>query len=56
MARVIGSSIDTDLNEFKEVDKPHNFIDFDTEIGQQMWSECHITECPKYLGICFGRF
>ena len=39
--------IDTDLSQFREVENPYNFIDFDTEIGQQMWSECHITECPN---------
>jgi len=39
--------IDTELNQFREVDNPYNFIDFDTEMGRQMWSECHITECPN---------
>ncbi len=39
--------IDTDLNQFREVDNPHNFVDFDTEVGRQMWSECNITECPN---------
>ena len=38
--------IDTELNQFREVENPHNFIDSDTEIGQQMWCECHLTECP----------
>ncbi len=38
--------IDTDMNQFREVDSPHNFIDFDTEAGRQMWSQCHIMECP----------
>ena len=39
--------VDIQMNQFREVDNPYNFIDFDTEIGQQMWNECHITECPN---------
>jgi len=39
--------VDIRFNLFREVDNPHNVIDFDTEIGRQMWSECHIAECPN---------
>ena len=39
--------VDIRMNQFREVENPHNFIDFDTEIGQQMWSECNIAECPN---------
>ena len=38
--------IDVRLNQFRQVDNPHNFIDFDTEKGQRMYSKCTIMECP----------
>ena len=39
--------VDIQMNRFMEVDNPYNFIDFDTEIGKQMWSEYHVIECPN---------
>ena len=39
--------VDIQMNQFREVDNPYNFIDFDTEIGKQMWSEYHVIECPN---------
>ena len=38
--------VDGRLNQFREVDNPHNFIDFDTVIGGQMCQECHVMKCP----------
>ena len=42
--------IDIELNQFRQVGNPHHFIDFDTEIGRQIWSACYMTTCP-YCGI-----
>ena len=38
--------VDGRLRQFRQVDNPHNFIDFGTEIGEQMCDECHVMRCP----------
>ena len=38
--------VDGRLNQFREVDNPHNFIDFDTMVGGQMCHELHVMKCP----------
>ena len=41
--------VDFALNQFREAGNSGNFIDFDSEIGEQMCGECLIIECP-YCG------
>ena len=37
--------VDARLRQFREVTNPHNFVDFETETGRRMVSECAIFEC-----------
>lgn len=37
--------VDARLRQFREIMNPHNFVDFGTEAGRRMVSECAIFEC-----------